>query len=575
MPNDGQKKANIKPKSDEKKENEKSSSSTQSAHEQKKAEVTSIKKEETVGAKSHIIKPQARKSQASQMQADEKKKTSKPTAISKQDKPEKDEKAKSKTQTQKQTSQPLKNQKCAKDQNATKNHSLAVYLWPVVCSVLTASALIMTKDMWMGTTSMSSVSQDVEDFVVYKKELSELQAQVNLLTEQLKNYPIKEASDKTKELQLALKEEAIDNIDEPQEITEEAMATENPESESTETVTEEAEEAQIVETPTEEQNQTERTEDAIAPFKQEGEEVTLDLIASNEPEGQVVTNVLEEKDGQIIEESAQEEPREVQRQADEALQAIEAQKQNVMSLETQIISLTQAVDTLQNQQPDMEVYEKRINEIEGQVEQVETQIQQVENKVEQLKTEVTDIQENISPTAMVATQYMAFDNLNTRIQSGENYKDALDAFEAVVPFDYPIGELRKYEEGVEPLHRLIADFKPISRTILIAERKARAKKEGQSQKLLSTFNELVTISRADGGQQGSPDRLVYNIEQALKNGNLKVVLTEMESATPEAQEAAQDWLSKVIIRQNIMENLSYLRKDLANEPGLIDKTAGE
>ncbi len=441
-----------------------------------------------------------------------------------------------------------------------KNRSLSVFLWPVLCSALTAGGLIGTKDMWMGSTSLTATTpavfeQSKEILESQQKEIATLQEQIRLLTERLdeqkdevKEVVVETTTDES-EPEDATADEAVENH---MEEAEETGGTDNMGSEETET---------IVEEPTEEAVEAENTESLEA-------EIEVSDVQEVVEENSETPELQEE---QPVEEEATFALEELENKAVENLQAIEEQKQKIADLEIQLTNLSQTVSELVMSEA-LETFDRRIGDGEERIAKLESLIAQFEEEIVALKAQLAEMQD-VSPVAVVATQYMALDNLASRIPLGENYKDALDAFEAISQTTNET--LRAHEQGITPLHRLIAEFKPVSRNILSEERKARAKEEGsQKKKLLSSFNDLVSVSRTDGGAEGSVDRLIYDMEKALKDGNVSGALALLATTAPETQKVAEGWRIKAEEYQLVMSSLSALRESLAVEPDLSNK-AGE
>ncbi|MFV0321714.1 MAG: hypothetical protein ACK5LE_04960 [Alphaproteobacteria bacterium] len=235
------------------------------------------------------------------------------------------------------------------------------------------------------------------------------------------------------------------------------------------------------------------------------------------------------------------------------LDALEvARRQAVSALEGQVTTLTQSLDDIKKQQPAFEVFDRRVNDLEGQV--------------TQLSDNITNLQNTVESGAVNSSKFLAVDNLARQIDLGENYSNSLAALvmelppqaaEAVTMLQQNIGKIK-------PLYQLQGDFNDVSRQIIIAERKDQAAQNGdKKQSLLSNLNELVTISRNDGGADGSADRLVYNIKNALQSGDLATVEQLLSAASPAAQDAAATWSSEVKAKIQAEEALTQIRNSLA------------
>lgn len=516
MPKDNQKKADITPKSDKVKEDS-------PAAKEKAPEKAPVKESVKESVKEEVKKPASLKgsNEAEKTDGQKIKNESNPSGI-------KDSAAMTKKSEN-------KKDKISKTQSEKKSSKMML-LWPVFCSALTAGGLIATQDMWMKTTSLTS-SEHVN---IHKNEITILKEQVELLNKQSYKQDIEHHKS-----EIAVLKEQVNSLNEQWlafSSLKEDMAIEASE----------ATESRLEPKAVTEENQAE----AYTPKENANEENKANALTTEETaEAEIVKEQI------ATEEKTNMSPLPMEAMIAEAMVKFQGENaDSVAYLEAQITSLEQSIHQLQDEQMQKDEYDMNMV---SRVDMVETQLLEIEADMAQLKADILEI--STSPKAELASQYMALDNLASRIQTGENYKDALDALDAVMEPSQAIDNLRPYETGVLPLHRLITEFKPIGRDIIVTERKALAEEAGSSQKILSSFNELVTISRKDGGKEGSADRLVYDIEQALKNGDFRTVIDLLESRNAETQAAAKSWLDKVKIRDEISQNILQLRDDLANQ----------
>ncbi len=440
----------------------------------------------------------------------------------------------------------------AKDEKPKKKSNLPVFLWPVVCSVITAGGLIGTKDMWMGTTSLNTpqnMAVDSKYVENQQKEIAMLKEQIALLSERLDAQAERPAQeDKATAETMEPAAAVIENKD---EVTPEIAPEE---SETLDTGTEEAEA-----TSNEETNVENSAEDVA--IETSPEATTEASLAEASPETPMLVEPVDD----------------TQSNNDELWQVIDTQKQKIDDLQTEISGLQQrSAEWLQIAQQDtaesIKSVEERITNGENRIQNLEALIAQLESELALLKKQLAEMQETPPQTAL-ATQFMALDNLTNRIQSGEDYTDALKAFEAASEITNQT--LAQNVKGITPLHRLIAEFKPVSHDILTTERKARANEQGsQKQKLLSSFNDLVSISRTDGGAEGSVDRLIYDMEQALENGDVASALALLDTTAAQTREISENWRQKALNYQDVMQGLAALRDKVADESAATDK-AGE
>lgn len=394
--------------------------------------------------------------------------------------------------------------KVAKPTNDKPKKSISGFMWPVLCSVAVAGGLIVTEDMWVKKTDNQLSAQMTEVSQTAETNKTAITQLVNQAAE------IEALKAQVQQLSATDPKALIgplhDNI----------MALNG------------------------------RLDNDVADIAKSVNELKGDYARINAQTDGLISQL--QAVSQMATEGASPE---IQQRLD-ALEV--ARRQAVSALEGQVTSLTQSLDDIKKQQPAFEVFDRRVNDLEGQV--------------NILSQNIDALQGSVTSGAASSAKFLAVDNMARQIDLGQNYSDSLAALvmdlppqsaEAVTLLQQNIGKIK-------PLYQLQADFNDVSRQIIIAERKDQATQNGdKKQSLLSNLNELVTISRNDGGAEGSADRLVYNIKNALQTGDLATVEQLIASASPAAQEAAANWTAEVKAKLAAEDALTQIRNSLTGE----------
>ncbi len=246
------------------------------------------------------------------------------------------------------------------------------------------------------------------------------------------------------------------------------------------------------------------------------------------------------------------------------LAALEAsRRQSVQALQAQIANLTNALDNVQSQQPAFEIFDKRVNQLENDVVSLQGNINDINQKVGQ---DLEQLSSDVQQAANVNNLLLQFDKLQQAVLSGDSYDIALNEFAKQAKIDLSediYATLQQNKQGIARFSVLKSRFNDLARSLVVTARKAEAAaSDNKTKSLLSNFNELVTVTRNDGGEQGSIDRLIYDVKQALDAEDLKQVQTLFTSAQPEVQTEAKDWLQDVQNRQNTLDALQQLKLKL-------------
>ncbi|MFV0431907.1 MAG: hypothetical protein ACK5MJ_07015 [Alphaproteobacteria bacterium] len=415
-----------------------------------------------------------------------------------------------------------------KPQKSGQKKSISGFLWPVVCSVATAGGLVGTQSLWMkdvASIDNPQVSSETVQMVETNKtaiaqlaaqsgEITNLKSQIDALTAKLQ--------EKT--------EAAAVVVDTPETATTVAEGAEDTTEVPAKEVTETVAEATEVITDTREIMDAKVTETVDDATK------IVDTATTKTVDNGVDDAV---ETAGIPEDVLSAEPAVVQSQATAALEA-------------KIAELSKEIAVLKEQQPQFEGFEGRVS--------------QVETQLGTLSSSVSDLQSGISSNNTDMAKLVALDNIARQIDLGQDYSQSLDNLASELPEEASgaVATLQQSTKKLAPLYKLQANFNDISRDIIIAQRKEKAAQSGdKKQGLLSSLNDLVTVSRTDGGTEGSADRLVYNIKQALRSGDLNAVNQLLSSASPEVQKVVAPWQEQLKAKLDAEAALSEIRQHLS------------
>ncbi len=240
-----------------------------------------------------------------------------------------------------------------------------------------------------------------------------------------------------------------------------------------------------------------------------------------------------------------------------------SRRQSVQALQAQIANLTKALNDVQSQQPAFEIFDKRVNQLESNVTDLQSSVDGINQKVDQ---DIQQLSDNMQQAASVNNLLVQFDALEQAVLSGNPYDTALSKFKEQSGDN--AGEeallvLEQNQQGIARFSLLKSRFNDLARSLVITARKAdAAASDSKTKSLLSSFNELVTVTRNDGGEQGSIDRLIYDVKIALDAEDLEQVQTLFGSAQAEVQMEANNWLQDVKNRQDTLNALQKLKLQL-------------
>lgn len=240
-----------------------------------------------------------------------------------------------------------------------------------------------------------------------------------------------------------------------------------------------------------------------------------------------------------------------------------SRRQSVQALEAQIANLTQTLNDVRSQQPAFEIFDRRVNQLEGDVTVIKENVGSINQKIDQ---DLKQLSEDMQQTVSASNALVQFDALEQAVLSGSAYDVALGEFKIPEKIDIDgeiFSALKQNQQGIMKISQLKSQFNDLARNLVVTARKAEAQSSNSKAKsLLSNFNELVTVTRNDGGEQGSIDRLIYDVKIALDAEDLGQVLALFESGQAEVQNEAKSWLSEIKNRQDTLEALQQLKLKL-------------
>ncbi len=415
--------------------------------------------------------------------------------------------------------------------NTKQKKSPMTFLWPVVTAATFAGGVIGTQGIWLkdkGNTqgdasdSVQILRQSVDDSHIQVEKLS---ADMDLLKQQINDYA---KASENMDTQYAAKQDL-----EEQATNLQALNTMLQEQETTlQTLTE----------------QSQMLQDDWKKLNSEYGRINAQLEGTIS-QIQALSQNLDENTSPEIE--AQ-------------LAALEtSRRQSVQALQGQIANLTQTLSDVKSQQPAFEIFDKRVNQLESNVDDLQNQMQQIDGKI---KEDLDTLTSSVEQSKNMSSLFAEFDQLNQSVLSGQDYSAALQNFlaadESYKSLDAVV-TLMQHQQGIETMWRLKSTFNALSRDLVVTSRQAAADaSDSKAKALFANFNDLVTVTRNDGGEEGSIDRLIYDVKLALEGEELAQVVQLFEKAQKEVQQEAGDWLADVQKRDETISALQELKSQL-------------
>ncbi len=213
----------------------------------------------------------------------------------------------------------------------------------------------------------------------------------------------------------------------------------------------------------------------------------------------------------------------------------------------------------------------RQGELKSSLEGVDKRVSGIETRLDTMSKRDDERQAN-SERIVVSLQLA---NLKRVMDQGKPYGEALAEVEKVAGGLVDLSPLKaQREKGVVPTAELMAQFRPLTRTVLEAEQD-----QGQTStvnRLLNSAKSVVQIRRVGADVQGDgAEALLARAEQHLKSGDLVAASKEMKSLKPELRNTAQAWLdqleARVTVDRAVKAIEDKLKTSIAGAPAAAGK----
>ena len=189
----------------------------------------------------------------------------------------------------------------------------------------------------------------------------------------------------------------------------------------------------------------------------------------------------------------------------------------------------------------------RQGELKASFEGVDKRVTGIETKLETMAKRDDERQAN-SERIVVSLQLA---NLKRVMEQGKPYGESLAEVEKIAGGLIDLSPLKAHrEKGVAATAELVAQFRPLARTVLEAEQD-----QGQTStvnRLLNSAKSVVQIRRVGADVQGdNAEALLARAEAHLKSGDLVAAAKEMKALKPELRGTAQAWLDQLEARVTV------------------------
>jgi hypothetical protein len=222
-------------------------------------------------------------------------------------------------------------------------------------------------------------------------------------------------------------------------------------------------------------------------------------------------------------------------------------EQRVEAIKTEAGAAKSNVDALKSDVTAQLQTVARQGDLKASFDGVDKRVTGIETKLDTMSKRDDERQAN-SERIVVSLQLA---NLKRVMEQGKPYGEALAEVEKVAGGLVDLGPLKAHrEKGVAATAELVAQFRPLTRTVLEAEQD-----QGQTStvnRLLNSAKSVVQIRRVGADVQGDgAEALLARAEAHLKSGDLVAAAKEMKALKPELRGTAQTWLDQLEARVTV------------------------
>lgn len=232
-------------------------------------------------------------------------------------------------------------------------------------------------------------------------------------------------------------------------------------------------------------------------------------------------------------------------------------------LQGTLAGLDDRLTTLEKRPVTEAVSPEAIAAYERELEALRNDITAQRTEIESLAAEAVAAEQSANTQAALAQGRAALAEVMSAVDNGAPMAGALATLSAATGLEAPPELAAVASDGVPPLGALIEDFPAAARDALAAARRDADADAGEAEGGLGGFLSRQLGARSLTPQEGSsPDAVLSRAEAAVRNGDLKTALTEIQALPESGQAALSDWVSQASARVGALDAAAALSQQL-------------
>lgn len=232
-------------------------------------------------------------------------------------------------------------------------------------------------------------------------------------------------------------------------------------------------------------------------------------------------------------------------------------------LQTTLADLNTRLTTLEKRPVTEAVSPEAIAAYERELEALRTEITTQRSEIESLAAEAVAAEQSANEQAALAQGRNALAEVLSAVDNGAPMAGALATLTTATGLDAPPELAAVASEGVPPLGALIEDFPNAARAALTASRRNETAEDGGQEGGLASFLSRQLGARSLTPREGSsPDAVLSRAEAAVRKGDLKTALTEIQALPEAGQAALSDWVTQASARVSALDAAAALSQQL-------------
>lgn len=238
-------------------------------------------------------------------------------------------------------------------------------------------------------------------------------------------------------------------------------------------------------------------------------------------------------------------------------------QQGVSGLETALAGLNDRLTTLEKRPVTEAVSPEAIAAYERELEALRSDITAQRAEIETLAAEAVAAEQSANQQAALAQGRAALAEVMSAVDNGAPMAGALATLTTATGLDAPPELAEVATEGVPPLGTLIEEFPQAARAALAASRRSDQAAEDAEEGGLAGFLSRQLGARSLTPREGSsPDAVLSRAEAAVRNGDLKTALAEIQALPEAGQAALSEWVTRASARVSALDAAAALSQQL-------------